>query len=269
MPSIGFPFYAAIGLIAGPIWFLHGFQNLRKKRLLENTPTSKIRSMAMGLVEVQGAVAGRSSLAAPFSGRECVHWEVDISTRTGKQGWQTVHRASSGQPFFITDETGTALVYPQGAEFNMMFQVAEECVGPVFPPCYEEYLREHCGVTSNLWRIGMLRFRERILEPSQAVFVVGTATPRSRALTISDGEAMEATGTHGAPVQHTVTLDDKVSAVIRQGQNENTFIISQQAQGVVEFGLGLHALAGLVGGPAVALVGLAWWLDRVAHGKWW
>jgi hypothetical protein len=263
-----FPLYAAIGLIAGPIWFFHGFQNLRKKRLLENTPTAKIRSMAMGFVEVQGQVASRSTLIAPFSGRACAHWEVDISTRAGRQGWRRVHHAGSGQPFFISDETGTALVYPQGAEFNTMFQVEEECVGPVFPPGYEEYMRDHCGVSSNLWRLGILRFRERILEDSQAVFIMGTATPRSRALVISDGEAMEATGTDGRPALPAPTLDAKVSAVIRQGQDEKTFIVSQQPQSVVEFGLGLHAFAGVLGGPAVTLFGLAWLLDRLSHGKW-
>ena len=266
--AIALPFYAAAGLVAGPIWFFHGFQNLRKKRLLENTPTAKIRSMAMGFVEVQGQVAGRSVLIAPFSGRACAHWEVDISTRAGRQGWRRVHHSASGQPFFLTDATGTALVYPQGAEFNTMFQVEEQCAGPVFPPGYEEYMRDHCGVASNLWRLGILRFRERILEDSQAVFVVGTAMPRSRALVISDGEAMEATGTDGRAALPPLTLDSKVAAVIRQGADEKTFIVSQQPQAAVELGLGLHALGGLLGGPAVTLFGLAYWLDRLAHGKW-
>ena len=265
--AIALPFYAAAGLVAGPIWFFHGFQYLRKKRLLENTPTAKIRSMAMGFVEVQGQVSGRSVLIAPFSGRACAHWEVDISTRAGRQGWRRVHHAASGQPFFLSDATGTALVYPQGAEFNTMFGVEEACAGPVFPEGYEMYLREHCGVSSNLWRLGVLRFRERILEDSQAVFVVGTATPRSRALVISDGEAMEATGTDGRPGLPPPTLDDKVTAVIRQGQDEKTFIVSQQPQAQVELGLGLHALGGLLGGPTITLLGLAYWLYLFSLGR--
>jgi len=267
------PLYAGLALVAGPVWFFHGFQNLRKKRLLENTPSSKIRSMAMGLVEVQGTVAGRSALAAPFSGRECVHWEVEIST-AGRRGWQRVHHDASGQPFFVTDETGTALVYPQGSEFQMMFQVEEECTGPKFPECYEEYMKAHCGVASNLWRLGSVRFRERILENSQAVFIMGTATPRSHALTISDGDEMLATGTEGAPhpaamtAARVPTLDEKVTAVIRQGENEKTFIVSQQPQRMVEFGLGFHALGGLLGGPAVSLVALFFMLYRLKYGHW-
>ncbi|HTO92363.1 MAG TPA: GIDE domain-containing protein [Candidatus Sulfotelmatobacter sp.] len=268
MHAGAFPFYAAVALGGGPIWFLHGFQSLRKKRLIENTPTARIRSMAMGLVEVQGTVVARSALAAPFSGRSCVHWELDISTRSGRQGWNVVHRASSGQPFFIRDQTGVALVYPQGVESHMNFGVEEDCSGPVFPACYEQYMKEHCGMKSNLWRLGTVRFRERILEDSQAVFLMGTATPRSRALDISGGDELMATGTDGAPVQRPHTIDDDVKAIIRQGQEEKTFILSQQSAKMVEWELGFHALAGVLGGPTVTLIGLAFLLDLMRHGHW-
>jgi len=55
---------AAFGAVAGPAFFAGGFRDLRLKRLIQNTPTSRIRSAAMGLVEVNGVIECRSTVAA-------------------------------------------------------------------------------------------------------------------------------------------------------------------------------------------------------------
>ena len=47
-----------LGALAGVYWFLKGFSLLRQKRLILNTPTSKIRSASMGLVEISGQATG-------------------------------------------------------------------------------------------------------------------------------------------------------------------------------------------------------------------
>ena len=66
--------------------------------------------MAMGLVEVSGQVRAKSAVIGPFSGQACAYWEVDIALR-GRQGsWTVFHRSRSGQPFYLEDETGVALV---------------------------------------------------------------------------------------------------------------------------------------------------------------
>jgi len=252
--------FAGLGLVGGPVMFLHGFRDFRLRRLIQNTPTSRIRSMPMGLVEVAGSVEPRSSVIAPFSGRPCVFWEVDISTRTRRNGWTVVHRNVSGHPFYLRDETGVAMVYPQGATCRLDAGLEEECLGLTLPDCYSQYLSEQHLAMSTLWRGGMMRFRERMLEPGQAVYVLGTAMPRPQSVSISDDEVLEATGTEDLRARALREHDRESVGVIRRGQSETTFILSQRSERDLTLTLGLRSTAELMGGPILTLLGLGWWL---------
>ena len=112
--------YATTALVGGPIMFYRGFKALRLKRLIADTPTARIRSMAMGPVEVNGTIEMRSTVNAPFSGRTCAYWEIDISTPV-KNGWSIAQRDRSGNPFFLRDDDGVALVYPHDAQCTIPF----------------------------------------------------------------------------------------------------------------------------------------------------
>jgi hypothetical protein len=251
--------FAGFAAIGGIGLFASGFRDLRLKRLIQNTPTSRIRSMAMGLVEVNGDIGCRSSVTAPFSGRRCAAWNVDISIRGRKDTWTVVHRATSGHPFFVRDDTGTALILPFGADCRVHFGVEEVCAGVSLPETYANYMAT-LGVRQYLWRMGLLRFRERVLEEGARVFVLGTATAPSMELAISDGEAMAATGTDDWRASRVRAGDQQVAAVIRRGDSEKTFIISQDSERDVETVLGLEAFAKLVGGPLIGLAGLGYGL---------
>ena len=52
--SEGLPIVAAVGAVAGLYFFYRGFLLLKRKRLIMYTPSSKIRSASMGLVEISG-----------------------------------------------------------------------------------------------------------------------------------------------------------------------------------------------------------------------
>ena len=217
MHSLELPFWASLALGAGPVLFWRSFRDLRVRRLVQNTPTSRIRSMSMGLVEINGEVSPRSELAAPFSGRACAYWQVDIATRSRRNAWHVVHRNASGNPFFLRDETGLALVYPQGAAARLNYQVQEECLGISLPDVYATYLEEQRPAGSALWRLGSLRFRERVLEAGQRVYVLGTAQPRPQSVTISMDDELEATGTDDRRARRLHDLDHEARAVIRRG----------------------------------------------------
>ncbi len=262
------PLAAAAALLAGPCVFWRGFRHLRTLRLIENTPTARIRSMAMGLVEVHGSVHPRSTLTAPFSRRPCAYWEVDISLRGRNRGWTVVHRNRSGNPFFLSDETGVAMVYPESADCRIRFGTEEECFGLMPPSPYAEYLHQHPTVMTSVARLSMMRFRERALEDGQVVYVMGTATPRAHAEVVSEGEALVATGTDGNPwTTRLRALDQETSAVIRRGENESTFIITQEQERDLATGLRLKAAAMILGGPPIALLGLGYWLAALASGR--
>ncbi len=266
MHNVDWAVAAGLSLLSGPVMFLHGFRSLRMRQLIQNTPTARIRSMAMGLVEVNGSVVQRSALNAPFSDRPCAYWEVDIATRGKNNSWTVVHRNASGHPFFLRDDTGLALVYPKGAVCKVMNGVAEDCNGITLPECYAQYMSDQNLGLRHVWRLSQMRFRERILEEGQRVYVLGTAMPRSRALDISGGEAMQATGTDDASGGRVRHLTEESSALIRQGENERTFIISQESERALALELGWEAMAKLAGGPALTLFGLGYWLLRFASG---
>jgi hypothetical protein len=260
------PVFASLALIAGPVLFARSFRDFRTQRLIRNTPTARIRSMPMGLVEIQGSVIPRSTLSAPFSNRPCAYWEVDISTEARRGQWNVVHKNHSGHPFFLEDETAVTVVLPQGADSRINFAVEEECAGLSLPECYASYMRDQNLALRDFWQLSAMRFRERILEEGQHVFVLGTAMPRGRALTIGEGEAMEATGTEDARAHRLRTLGEQATAVVRKGETQTTFIISQQSERDLVTSLSLRAVAELAGGPALTLFGIGYWLYTISAG---
>ena len=264
--TLEYPLVASFALVAGPWLFWRGFRTMRTRRLIADTPTARIRSMAMGLVEIDGLVEPRSTLGAPFSGAPCAYWEIDIAARS-RRGWTIVHRNRSGNPFFLRDETGLALVYPQGAEFKIRFGKEEECAGLTLPPCYSEYMNTHASPVGQMARMGRLRFRERMLEAGDHVYVLGTAVPRAQEVVVSEGDLLRATGTDDASATRVQTLDHAVTAVIRCGEVESTFLVSQESERSLMFALGGRALMQLAGGPALTLLGLGYWLVAISSGQ--
>src|SRR3982751_5236120 len=65
---------AAIGALAGAYWFYRGFRLLQRKRLILNTPASKIRSASMGLVEISGLATGPYVINSPLTQMSCYYY---------------------------------------------------------------------------------------------------------------------------------------------------------------------------------------------------
>ena len=114
-----FHFFSAGLIFLGLILFVHSFVMIKRKRALENCPTSRIRSMPMGLVEVQGKARQKYFLKTPYSQTDCVYYSFKKYRwdRTGNaQGYRLEKWGESGEiPFYIEDETGRVLVHPKNA----------------------------------------------------------------------------------------------------------------------------------------------------------
>ena len=258
--------------LVGPWLFFMGFKAWRVRRLINATPASRIRSMAMGLVELNGSVSERSRVSAPFSGRPCAYWEIEIATRSsrgeGRNSWSTVHRNRSGHPFYLRDDTGTALVYPQGAECHMPFGIEEHTHGLGVPEPYSGYMEQQGLVMRGVWALGPMRFRERVLEDDALVFVLGRAFPRAESHPISwDEEPVEATGTDGMAATRLRALDAGVHGVVRRGAQDPVFVISQTSEKTMAFQYGLQAFGGLAGGPVATLFGVWCLLELAKSGQ--
>lgn len=92
--------------------------NLRRHRLIEDIPTSRIASAAQGYTEL----VGRSEqfpdtvLPARLSGRPCVWYRYQIETRDSGGHWQVEAFGTSDDSFLLRDETGVCVIDPEGAE---------------------------------------------------------------------------------------------------------------------------------------------------------
>src|SRR5262249_17544842 len=229
------PLLSALAVGFGIYAFFHGFRSLRIQRLLADTPTGKLRSIAMGMVEVQGAVRARSRTSGPFTDRDCAWWEVELQTlqqsNRGLKSWHTVYREQSGHPFYLEDGTGAALVFPQGADTRAGNVVSEETGGLGVPEPYAGFMSARQLGLRHIWSMGPMRFCERVLEEGQAVFVLGRAQPKAHAVTISmDEEVLQATGTDAVGAARVRTHDGECCAVIRRGREDTTFIISDRSE---------------------------------------
>lgn len=103
------------GLVAfGLLW--SGLYFVRLKRQIENTPTSKVRSIAMGMVEVHGQARRQYALVAPMTQSACVYYRLRKYRREKNNKWRLIKDVDSSHvPFQIDDGTGRVVVAPQGA----------------------------------------------------------------------------------------------------------------------------------------------------------
>lgn len=266
--SLLWPLGSAAALAFGIYAFVHGFRSMRVRRLIMDTPTAKVRSLAMGLVEVLGTVRARSRVTAPFTNRACAWWEVELQTlrqsNRGLRRWGTVYREQSGNPFYLEDGTGTALVYPQGADVRAGDLVAEETHGLGVPEPYSGFMAGRQLGMRHVWSMGAMRFRERVVNEGNAVYVLGRANPKPHSVPVSmDEEVLQATGTDAIGAKHVRLHDGECCAVIRRGKQDAAFIISESSEKSMTMEYGLKAFGGLFGGPLLALFGL-WCLIELA-----
>ncbi|MDY7081193.1 MAG: GIDE domain-containing protein, partial [Halobacteria archaeon] len=123
-----FPTLFSMGALFIGILALYGaVHKHRQKRLVTDTPTSKVRSLAMGPVEFKGkAEKHEETLTSPFSDEECVAYTYGIEEYTKyhtddgtEYKWKSVEAGKRAVPFFVNDGTGRVLVDPDGAEMEM------------------------------------------------------------------------------------------------------------------------------------------------------
>ncbi len=171
-------FWAAVGVVLGLFLFIRGFQMLRYKRLILNTPSSKVRSASMGLVEVTGIAKGPQTIPAGITGDACYYYRATAwkLTQNGRnRNWTKVADESLYVPFFVDDSTGRMLVNPQGAQLDIHCNFKDE-IGTSFfglndmvPPNVSRYL-----LRNGLVGVDGIRLEEYCVKPDYPLFVLGT-----------------------------------------------------------------------------------------------
>lgn len=206
---------------------------MHQSRLVQDIPRSKIRSMAMGLVEIHGQFLADKYLLSPFSQTKCLYcrYEVQEFQKRGKSyEWVTIYNNEKRIPFWAKDETGQVYVEPTGAEFNLPVKKAfSQSPRLIESSTIINTLKKWNNTpqqkldlsswnltfmdppTSTSWRgswnssnaIGKRRYFEYYIEPEENLFVIGTAGNDSK-----------------DPNKH----------IIKKGELEPTFIISDKSE---------------------------------------
>ena len=183
----------AVALAALLLFYLvwYSFAHLRRYRLMEDTPTSKIQTAAQGFVELEGYVAstGPVSTLSPLRRLPCVWWSYrvesiepafDVASVGGAWGMLagavlfllhmfevrrtsvTIEQGTSSEFFLIRDRTGFCLVDPQEAHV----------IGP----------------RTKVWTIGSCRYEESVICVGDPIYALGLFRTHREHLDRSEGQ---------------------------------------------------------------------------------
>lgn len=112
--------WSSFMLLGGVMAFRTGFQRYRERQLIRDTPTSKVRSIAVGDVEIKGtAHPVDEPLTSPLTEEDVCIWEIEIEEKkSAEEGstWNTVLETGDHVPFHLDDGTGRVQVDPQEAD---------------------------------------------------------------------------------------------------------------------------------------------------------
>ena len=115
------------------------FRSYRRKRLVDDTPTSKTQGVFLGMSELKGAAESDSPLKSYLAGVKCVYykwkieehwsrWTTDSKGRVHKEsGWTNVANGTEFEPFYLKDESGLIQVNPEGASVTCKETLEETC----------------------------------------------------------------------------------------------------------------------------------------------
>jgi Zn-finger nucleic acid-binding protein len=234
MPLDGTWVFLAFGILAGMGLSAYGVVVNNRRRLIESIPTSAVRSLAVGLVEVSGrAQPERVPLRAPFSGLPCVLYAYTVEERrqSGKDTrWETIAKGTSEEPFYVQDETGRVLVVPFDAQLILPDQrtTRNNWTGTLPEATILGLLK--LGIAVDGWKT--IRCSEMCILPDERVYVMGTAQEHRGA-----GDSVEN------------------SAHLYIGSSrDNEFIISDRSEKELLSRLQWQLWACIGAGPALALL---------------
>lgn len=266
-----------VALLVGGLALVLGFREFRVRQGIRNTPTSTVRSLAIGPAEVKGrARPAGDPVTAPLSGTEAALVEVTVEAYhdTGDDGyWETLGRYRHPDAFLLDDGTGEVLVDPMGADVR---SDPEETVGrssgdpppPELADLASEALPEdddpdgpvaalpgpvrglvqdvddEGGPGGHLASAGDRRRRyvERVLEPGERAYVLGYAERLEEAAAVENAGNLVVAE---PPRDGVFVVADRDEGAMRSRLGKRAALYL--GTGVVAFPLGVAGLLRLVG----------------------
>ena len=117
MPLLHFWIWSGGLSLASLFSLFFAFRNLHRARLIEDTPTSRIRSAHQGYVELVGEAANMKGepILAPLTRLPCCWWRYRVERKQDK-GWRLTRSDVSESLFLLRDETGECIIDPERAK---------------------------------------------------------------------------------------------------------------------------------------------------------
>jgi hypothetical protein len=176
----------AFGSLMGAFWVL------RRKRLIDDLPTSKTQGVFIGLVELKGTAECESPLTSNLAGKSCVqynwvveeHWSRTVretykdaqgktQTRTRTEsGWKRVAGEEKSVPFYLKDDTGVIRVVPDRAKIDNDTVFNRSC-SRNDPLYFGKGPRREIANTTHT-----RRFRESLIPLHATLYIMGHARER-------------------------------------------------------------------------------------------
>jgi hypothetical protein len=186
---------------------------LRRKRLIDDIPTSKAQGVFIGLVELKGTAESEKPLTSYLAGTRCVQctWQVDeewsktVYTTDAEghthshteSGWTRVAGGSLYIPFYLKDDTGVIRIVPERATIHGVKVFDQTCSrgNPLYfakGPASEvpnsthrrRFLETAVPLHSMLYIVGQARVQENVVAPEIAyakdapMFLISTRTEK-------------------------------------------------------------------------------------------
>lgn len=112
-------FILIVLVIAAAMSLFFSLRMFHRARLIEDMPTSKVRSCSQGYVELHGTAKWMEGpeIQAPLSGQPCVWYSYTVEkyVANAKNKWRRVDGGVSNELFLLEDDTGACVVDPDGA----------------------------------------------------------------------------------------------------------------------------------------------------------
>jgi hypothetical protein len=197
-----------------------GFRTLYKLRLIRNTPTSKIRSIAMGLVEIKGqAVQTDEPLISPITKKECLYymWKIERFESSNKSSrWRTIKKGQEGRYIWVQDDTGSVLIDTQDATIEISKWVSQRIDKQGENQLNARTFAQEKGIKiSGMFTNTIIRVTEKCITHGQELYIMGTATDN--------------------PFVEDASADEGYRDVmIKKGDNQKFFYISDKKEHKIE-----------------------------------
>ena len=220
MLFISIPIISIVLFPVGLVCIYFGYIQLKKKHLVDNIPTSKIRSIAMGLVEICGVVVPFSKmnvLKSPFTKKDCVYYKYTIEeyqSHGKNSSWVTIKKGIDCMKFYLKDETGRVIIDPRGADVRISLDNEfNSSLGKDPPELVKQFLeKSDVDFEGLIFKINKtMRYREYFIKPDDKLYIMGTAGDNPSVDDASVSEGVK-------------------DIMIKKGKHEKFFLISDKPE---------------------------------------